>query len=122
MDNLSGTVVQINEKGVLTVKLSAKEAIFTSHMPFIKSGGLFIATKKLYQLGYKVEILLQLMEEPEQFPVVTKVVWITPTGAQGGLTAGIGVQFQGDDNNELRRKIATYTAGTLKSERPTDTM
>lgn len=121
MDNLSGTIVQTSKDGVITVELNSKDALYDSQMPFIKGLGLFIATKKTYQLGENVSIQLQLMEEAELFPVTGKVVWITPTGAQSAMTAGIGVQIQGETGS-LNKKIATYLAGFINSERPTDTM
>jgi type IV pilus assembly protein PilZ len=49
------------------------------------------------------------------------VVWITPKGAQGNRAAGIGVQFS-DPDNTVQRKIETYLAGSLESDRITYTM
>lgn len=66
-------------------------------------------------------MLLSLMEEPEKIPVAGKVVWITPKGAQGNKAAGIGVQFNEQDSTAIR-KIETYLAGSLESDRPTHTM
>ena len=69
-----------------------------------------------------MQVILQLVDSLEQLPIVGKVVWNTPVGAQGALTAGIGVQFAGDTAPEVRKKISTYVAGMLNSERRTDTM
>ncbi len=89
--------------------------------PYIRQGGLFIPTQKQYQLGDEVFLLLNLMDEPEKIPVAGKVIWITPKGAQGNRAAGIGVQFNGDDET-ARTKIESYLAGSLSSDRPTHTM
>ena len=79
-------------------------------------------TNNTYRLGDEVFILLSLMGEAEKLPVVGKVIWITPKGAQGNRTAGIGLQFSDKDGGHARTKIETYLAGSLESERPTHTM
>ena len=59
----------------------------------------------------------------ERLPVAGKVVWVTPTGAQGNRTAGIGVQFaDGPDGENVRGKIETTLAGTLNADQSTVTM
>ncbi len=107
--------------GILTLTIKDKAVLYAAYMPFIKHGGLFIPTTKNYQLGDEVFLLLNLMEEPEKIPVAGKVVWVTPRGAQGNRAAGIGVQFNADDEM-AKNKIETYLAGALSSDRPTHTM
>lgn len=109
-------------QGILSLTIKDKSALYAAYMPFVKNGGLFIPTNKSYQLGSEVFMLLTLMEEKEKLPVAGKVVWVTPTGAQGNRTAGIGVQFSAQDGGTIRDKIETYLAGALKSDRPTHTM
>lgn len=110
-------------RGVLSLTIKDKSALYASYMEFVKNGGLFIPTNKPYALGDEVFMLLSLMDNPEKIPVVGKVVWITPKGAQGNRVAGIGVQFSGDqESDSARKKIETHLAGTLKSDRPTHTM
>jgi type IV pilus assembly protein PilZ len=53
--------------------------------------------------------------------VAGKVVWITPNGAQSARAAGIGVQFN-DQDDVARSKIENYLAGSLQSDRHTHTM
>ncbi len=107
--------------GILPLSIKDKSVLYASYMPFLKNGGLFIPTNKRYNLGDEIFLLLSLMDEPEKIPVAGKVVWITPYGAQGNRSAGVGVQF-GDGDNTARIKIETYLAGTLQSDRPTHTM
>ncbi|WP_020408827.1 PilZ domain-containing protein [Hahella ganghwensis] len=107
--------------GILTLTIKDKAVLYAAYMPFVKNGGLFIPTAKSYQLGDEVFLLLNLMDEPEKIPVAGKVVWVTPKGAQGNRAAGIGVQFNGEDET-ARNKIETYLAGALSSDRPTHTM
>lgn len=107
--------------GILSLTIRDKAVLYAAYMPFIKNGGLFIPTNKTYGLGDEVFMLLNLMDESEKIPVAGKVVWITPKGAQGNRAAGIGVQFDSDDD-VANRKIETYLAGSLTSDRPTHTM
>jgi type IV pilus assembly protein PilZ len=92
-------------------------------MPFLKHGGLFAATAQSYSLGDEVVLLVTLAEETERLSVVGKVVWISPVGAQGNRTAGIGVHFnESGDAEAARSRIENILAGTLTSERATHTM
>ena len=109
-------------QGILSLTIRDKSALYAAYMPFIKGGGLFIPTKKSYQLGEEVFMLLTLMDETEKIPVAGKIVWITPPGAQGNRAAGIGVQFSDQDDGVARNKIEGYLAGALQSDRPTHTM
>ncbi len=110
------------QQRILSFAVRDKSALYASYMPFIKNGGLFIPTNKTYQLGDEVFLLLQLMDEPERIPVAGRVVWITPLGAEGNRTIGIGVQFSDQDKGATKRKIEEYLAGALESERPTHTL
>ena len=109
-------------QGILSLTIKDKSALYAAYMPFISGGGLFIPTKKNYQLGDEVFMLLTLMDEPEKIPVAGKIIWITPVGAQGNRAAGIGVQFSDQDEGTARNKIETYLAGALEADRPTHTM
>jgi type IV pilus assembly protein PilZ len=109
-------------QGILSLTIKDKGALYAAYMPFIKNGGLFIPTNKPYKIGDEVFMLLTLMEEKEKLPVAGKIVWVTPAGAQGNKTAGIGVQFSDQDNGQTRNKIEGYLAGALGADRPTHTM
>lgn len=109
-------------QGILTLAIKDKNALYAAYMSFLKNGGLFIPTANQYALGDEVFILFSLMDEADKIPVVGRVVWITPKGAQGNRTAGIGLQFADKDGGIARTKIETYLAGALESERPTHTM
>lgn len=107
--------------GILSLTIKDKAVLYAAYMPFLEHGGLFIPTGKTYSLGDEVFMLLNLMEEVEKIPVAGKVVWLTPKGAQGNRAAGIGVQFSNMDDT-ASKKIETYLAGSLDSDRPTHTM
>ena len=108
-------------RGILSLTIKDKALLYVAYMPFLQGGGLFIPTNKTYKLGEEIFMLLTLMEEPEKLPLAGKVVWITPKGAQGNRATGVGVQFN-DPDNAAQRKIETYLAGSLESDRATHTM
>ena len=109
--------------GVLSLSIKEKSALFAAYMPFIKGGGLFIPTNKSYKMGEEVFMLLTLMDDPVRLPVSGKVVWLTPSGAHGGRTQGVGVQFAFNESGKAApHKIEGFLGGSLKSVRPTHTM
>lgn len=112
---------QGGRQGILSLTIKDKAVLYSAYMPFIKNGGLFVPTNKSYEVGDEVFMLLTLMDEPEKIPIAGRVVWVTPRGAQGNRTAGIGVQFSEQDA-PANAKIEEYLAGLLQAEKPTHTM
>lgn len=109
--------------GVLSLSIKERSALFAAYMPFIKGGGLFIPTNKSYRMGEEVFMLLTLMDDPVRLPVSGKVVWMTPAGAHGSRTQGVGVQFAFNESGKAaQNKIEGLLGGSLKSTRPTHTM
>ena len=104
------------------LKFSIKDttSLQANYMAFVENGGLFIPTSKTFSLYDEVYLLLQLMDEPDD--ITGKVVWVTPVGAEGNKSAGVGLQFQGDERSTLRNKIEAYLVGALKSDRLTHTL
>ncbi len=110
------------QSAILSLSIKEKSSLYAAYIPFVKNGGLFIPTTKRYRLGDEVFMLLNLMDEPERIPVAGKVIWITPRGATGSRTPGIGVQFHEADKGATRSKIEMLLGGSLQSDRPTHTM
>ncbi len=110
-------------QGILSLAVKDKNALFQAYMPFIKQGGVFVPTPKRYFIGDEVFLLMTLPESTERLPVAGKVVWVTPAGAQGNRTAGIGVQFaETPEGDAVRNKIEILLAGILNSDKVTHTM
>ena len=109
-------------QSILQLSIKDKNALYAAYMPFVVNGGLFIPTNKSYKLGDEVFMLLSLLEETTKLPVAGKIIWITPKGSQGNHSEGVGVQFSDQDHGQAQKKIETYLAGALKSDRPTHTM
>ncbi len=112
---------QGGRNGILSLTIKDKAVLYSAYMPYLKHGGLFVPTNKPYNIGDEVFMLLNLMDEADKIPIAGKVVWITPKGAQGNRTAGIGVQFSEEDAI-ANSKIENHLAGSLNSDRPTHTM
>lgn len=108
--------------GVLSLTIKDKNALYAAYMPFVKGGGIFVPSNRPYKLGEEVFMLLTLMDSKEKIPVAGHVVWVTPPGAQGSRTAGIGIQFSEKDSGIARNKIEGILAGALNSDRLTHTM
>ncbi len=108
---------------VLSLNINSKSALYAAYMSFLTNGGIFVPTPKGYKIGDEVFMLLQLMDDPTRHPVAGTVAWITPHGAQGGKTQGIGVHFSADESSKvLRSRIEQVLAGHLGSNRPTHTL
>ena len=106
--------------GILTVELRDQASLFKAYMPFVKGGGIFVATNRAHKIGEEVFVLLQLLEQREPIPVAAKVIWVSPAGSST-YKQGIGIQL-GDDNRELMNRIETQLTEVLNSSKPTSTM
>ena len=109
-------------KGIISFSITDRGALYSSYLSFVNNGGLFVPTARAYELGDEVFMLLQIMDEHSLVPVAGNVVWVTPAGAQGNKTPGIGVQFAEADNGATRSIIEQHLAAALQGERPTRTM
>ncbi len=110
-------------QGILSLVVKDKAALYGAYMPYLKNGGIFVPTSKRYFLGDEVFLLITLPESGERMPVAGKVVWVTPAGAQGNRTAGVGVQFAETAEGEtVRARIETLLAGMLSADKRTHTM
>ena len=113
---------QNSRNGILSLTIKDKAVLYSAYMPYLLNGGLFVPTNKSYKIGDEVFMLLTLMDEKEKLPIAGRIIWLTPNGAQGNRTAGIGVQFSELDKGKTRNKVENYLAAALKSERQTHTM
>ncbi len=113
-------------QGILNLQIKDKASLYQAYMPFVKGGGIFVPTTKKYAIGDDVFLFLLIpagVDREEKVPVAGRVVWITPTGAQGSRQAGIGVQFpDGAEGEAVRTKIESMLAGILGADKPTQTM
>ena len=113
-----------NNKGILSLNIKGKSALYVSYMSFLQNGGMFIPNKNSnnYSLGDDIFVLLSIDDSKDKMPVAGKVAWITPKGAHGNKTEGIGIQFNSLDKGATKAKIEKMLAGALSSERSSHTL
>ena len=90
-------------------------------MPFLKQGGLFVRTARVYKIGQSLALSVTLPDALETVSVTGKVAWITPQGAQNSGPTGIGIAFI-DDKQQLRAKIEKLLSGSQDSLEMTHTI
>ena len=108
---------------VLQLAIKEKAALYAAYIPLFKEGAIFVPTPKDYALGDDVYLLLTLPQDPQRYPIAGKVGWVTPPGASGNRTQGIGVRFPKDSKTgELRYKIEQILGTALQADRATQTI
>jgi len=108
---------------VLSLAIREKAALYAAYMPFLRHGGLFLATKQPYKLGDELFLALTLMDEPEKYHVAGRVAWITPVGAHHDKAQGVGIHFPDDEGGQkLRQRIEDILGPALRSARATHTL
>ncbi len=120
--SVNASAPSAERRRILSLAIKDRRALHAAYMPFIKNGGLFVPTSTCYQLGDELYVLVQLLDEPERIPIAGKVVWITPVGAEGNRAAGVGIQFNEQEKNDIRHKFEQYLPGGVDAQRPTHTM
>lgn len=108
---------------LIEINIHSKEQLYSANMSYIRNGGLFIPTAREFKMGELIMLKVHLIDEKIPFEISSRVVWITPPGAQRGMTPGIGLQFIDEKQGKsLHSKISTYIAGMVESEERTETM
>jgi len=108
---------------VIQLAIREKGALYAAYIPLFSEGGIFVPTAREYRLGMDVYLLLTLPDDPQRYPLAGKVAWITPAGATGGRTQGIGIRFPADDKSrQLKARIEEILGAHLASDRSTQTV
>ncbi len=105
----------------LNVEFHSEHDLYLAYMPFLKEGGLFVKTPRLYDLDDKVELNILLPDSLEPSIVQGEICWLTPAGVQNGTPPGVGVSFIADPD-KIRHQIEKAIARHLNSSEPTLTM
>ncbi|PCJ26104.1 MAG: pilus assembly protein PilZ [SAR86 cluster bacterium] len=87
-------------------------------MPFIKNGGVFVASHLNYPIGGELFLIIKFSEELEAVAVLGKVVWKNPKGFR---YCGFGVQFS-DRGSVTKNKIENLLAGRFDETLPSQTI
>lgn len=107
---------------VISIAIRDKQALYMSYMPYVKNGGLFVPTKKEYNLGDEMFLLVKIMEDEEPLQISGRVVWVSPPGALGNRPRGVGVQFTGETAKNAANVIETKLGASISLTRGTHTM
>jgi len=117
------TLVLPGRPTVLSLAIREKAALYAAYMPFLKHGGLFLATTKQHKLGDEIFVILTLMDEPAKHQIAGRVAWITPAGAHHDKAQGVGIHFPDDDSGQrVRQRIEEILGPALRSARATHTL
>ncbi len=106
---------------VISLAIKDPKVLYASYMPFLEGGGLFIPTKKPFNIGDNLSLVISLLSEEKKYPIDGKVVWITPIKANN-MVPGVGVQFRGTAAAELNAKIEQALTIFATSGERTNTM
>lgn len=110
-----------NAPKVLSLAIKDLKVLYTAFIPFIANGGLFIPTKKSFNMGDAMPLLISLMDDATKYSVNGRVVWITPNSAHN-RAPGIGIQFIGENAEALYKKITNMLVSYSSNKEPTNTM
>jgi len=122
-ENLSNGAEAAKERNaVISIAIKDKQALYMSYMPFVENGAIFVPTKKDYNLGDEMFLLVKIMDEIEPVHISGKIIWISPPGALGNRPQGVGVQFTGDTARATVSLIESKLGASVSLTRPTHTM
>ena len=105
-----------NRSAALSASFNNKKSLYAAYMDCIAdheaslghSWGLFIASDERYNLGDSLEIRIEITETYEIYMLIGTVIWITPSGSEGGKLPGVGVKFY---DEIVYSKVNEYLAG-----------
>lgn len=103
--------------GIITCHIEDMDTLYSSYLPFVTNGAVFIPSAKLHQLGDEVFVAVTLPNSSERMPLNGKVVWVNHK-AQANRPAGFAVQFGKDAvgmrmKNEIERLLAGKSASAM---------
>lgn len=108
---------------VIQLAIKEKAALYAAYIPLFAEGGIFIPTTRSHRLGDELYVLMSLPDDVQRYPVVGQVAWVTPSGAAGNRTQGVGIRFPADEKSRLLKLKIEEVLGThLASDRATQTV
>ena len=107
--------------GIIQANIPDIETLYSSYMPYVVGGGLFIPSKQPIKLGEEVFVLATLPEQAQKIPLTGKVIWIAHK--QNGIKLqGFGIQLSGDKGVFFKNEAERLLAGLKHSGRKSYTM
>ncbi len=93
------------QRNMLSLNIPDPQMLHAMYMPFLKNGGIFVATTQEYKMGDEVFLLLVLPDDPGRTPISGQVAWITPANALGNKKQGVGIHFMGAQADSVKERI-----------------
>ena len=107
--------------GIINYSIRDQQTLYSSYMPFVNGGALFVPSNRVFPLGEEVFVVVTLPESSERIPLTGKVVWVTHR-TQGQRPGGFALSLLGDEGKKLKMLIEKQLASILGSDRPTYTL
>ena len=90
--------------------LEDSQSVSSAWMPFLKPGGLFVATRREHVLGNEIVLLVHL-PGGAKYSVAGRVAWINAESLPGQRRHGIGVAFEGSESSALIAELSALFEG-----------
>lgn len=108
--------------GIITCNIGDVHTLYSSYLPFVTNGGIFVPSPRPHQIGEDVFVAFTLPGSTDRYPLNGKVIWINHKSI-GGRPAGFAIQFGTDPNGtRMKNEVERLLAGQLESTQPTYTM
>lgn len=108
--------------GIITCNIEDMATLYSSYLPFVTNGAIFVPSEREYKLGDEVFVAITLPDSSERMPLNGKVVWINKK-AQSGRPAGFAIQFSEDAVGlKVKNEVERLLAGKVDSPQSTYTM
>ena len=108
---------------VLQLRMDTPLDLYQAYISVFSEGGLFVQTRRDYQMGDELYGLLTLPQDPKRHPFIGHVAWITPANSSTGRPQGVGLRFSADARGAiLKNTIETALGSLLGSKRTNDTV
>ena len=106
---------------MMSLQLKDVNLLYSSYMPFLEYGGLFVQTDDVFSIGEDILLAAEILNLPKLF-LPTKVAWINPTRTSS-KPKGVGLAFTTHENClKVKDQVEAELGRMLGSNRPTFTM
>ncbi len=114
----SEAVIDVENPAVsdlLQLSIRDKIALHSHYMPFIRHGGIFIPTDRVYRFGETIGMVLRFLDRGKKLVITGKVVWVSPQGSShSSHNPGVGLQFVGSTQGDVQKAIEAYLGDLAK--------
>ena len=108
--------------GIVNCQIPDVTTLYSSYLPFVKNGALYIRASQPKALGEDVFVAVGLPDLDQRLPLNGKVVWVNYRNS-ALRPSGYAVQF-GEDSGaaKIKNHIQQLLSSTAGSDKPTFTL